>query len=57
VRDSSGAFRVIYLATFADKVYVLHAFVKKSQATSRQDIELAAARLRGLIQEIADERK
>jgi len=41
VRDAEGAFRVIYVASFADAVYVLHAFQKKSQKTSRADVRLA----------------
>ena len=32
VRDASGAFRAIYLASFPDAVYVLHAFAKKAGA-------------------------
>ena len=39
-----GEWRVIYVAKFSDAVYVLHAFKKKSQKTSRQDIELARQR-------------
>ena len=46
VRQASGAFRVIYLATLPDRVLVLHAFQKKTRATPRKDIELAARRLR-----------
>jgi phage-related protein len=46
VRERSGAFRVIYVATFADAVCVLHAFQKKTRQTARQDIELATSRLR-----------
>ncbi|MCA1662598.1 MAG: type II toxin-antitoxin system RelE/ParE family toxin [Novosphingobium sp.] len=46
VREASGAFRVIYLATLPDRVLVLHAFRKKTQATPRKDIDLAARRLR-----------
>ena len=46
-----GAFRVIYVATFAVAVYVLHAFQKKTQATSLHDIRLAAARFRELEEE------
>jgi phage-related protein len=42
---------VIYIATFADAVHVLHAFQKKSQKTSQDDIELAAGRLRQLRRE------
>ena len=44
VRDDSGAYRVIYTARLADAVYVLHAFQKKTQATSKRDIELARQR-------------
>jgi phage-related protein len=43
-RDISGAFRVIYVAKFADAVYVLHAFQKKTQKTPKADIDLAAQR-------------
>jgi phage-related protein len=46
VRERAGAFRVIYLATFADVLYVLHAFQKKSRQTAKRDVELAAMRLR-----------
>jgi phage-related protein len=46
IRDESGAFRVIYVAKFADAVFVLHAFQKRSQKTSLQDIRLAASRYR-----------
>jgi len=48
VRDGSGAYRVIYIATLADSVHVLHAFQKKSQRTARHDIEIATLRLRQL---------
>ena len=44
VRDDTGAYRVIYVAKFADAVYVLHAFQKKTQRTAKADIELAAKR-------------
>lgn len=49
VRDVSGAYRIVYTARLADAVYVLHAFRKKSQATGKQDIELAAARYAALM--------
>ncbi len=44
VRDPSGAFRVIYVATFRSAVYVLHAFQKKTQTTGRDEIGLARRR-------------
>ena len=43
-----GAFRVIYVAKFADAVYVLHAFQKKTQQTRKEDIALAVARYKQL---------
>jgi phage-related protein len=46
VRDDSGAYRVIYLATLADRVLVLHAFQKKAQQTPKRDIDLAMRRLK-----------
>lgn len=46
VREHSGAFRVIYVATFADAIYVLHAFQKKTRQTAKRDMELATSRLR-----------
>ncbi|MEJ0075408.1 MAG: type II toxin-antitoxin system RelE/ParE family toxin [Alphaproteobacteria bacterium] len=48
VRDASGAFRVIYAAAFAEAIYVLHAFAKKTQRTSQRDIALAQRRLKEL---------
>ena len=46
VRERVGAFRVIYVATFADTVYILHAFQKKTRQTAKRDIDLATSRLR-----------
>jgi phage-related protein len=37
------------VATFSDAVYVLHGFQKKTQKTSRSDLELAAKRYRDLL--------
>jgi len=34
-----GEYRVIYLAKFEEAIYVLHAFQKKTQKTSKTDIE------------------
>lgn len=51
--DEAGTFRVIYVAKFEDAVYVLHCFQKKTQKTSKKDIDLAAKRYKDLIKEIA----
>jgi phage-related protein len=45
------AFRVFVITKFEEAIYVLHAFEKKSQKTSKADIELAAKRYRELIAE------
>jgi phage-related protein len=43
------AYRVFYVAKFGEAVYVLHAFVKKTQKTSKADLDLAANRYRALL--------
>ena len=40
-----GAFRLMYVAKFAEAVYVLHVFQKKTQKTSPLDLAVAKARL------------
>jgi len=52
IRDASGAFQVLYVAKFAETVYVLHCFQKKSQTTSKIDLDLAAKRYRDLVKEL-----
>ena len=47
-------YRVFYVAKFAESVYVLHVFAKKTQQTARQDLELGAKRYRELIAERRD---
>ncbi|MGA2832217.1 MAG: type II toxin-antitoxin system RelE/ParE family toxin [Terracidiphilus sp.] len=49
VWEESGTFRVIYVAKFAEAVYVLHAFQKKTQETSKRDIETARQRFTELM--------
>jgi len=48
---AGGAFRMIYMAKFAEAVYVLHAFQKKSRKTARADIDLARQRHRALVRD------
>ncbi len=43
---AGGAYRIIYLATRPDGVYVLHCFQKKSRKTAPRDIDLARQRLK-----------
>jgi Phage-related protein len=44
VREASGAWRTIHVAKFAEAIYVLHTFHKKTQKTAKADLELAARR-------------
>jgi phage-related protein len=52
IRDANGAFRILYVAKFADAVYVLHCFQKKTQKTSKPDLTLAESRYRDLLKEL-----
>jgi len=40
---------VIYIAALADAIYVLHAFQKKAQATSKRDLDVAITRFKELV--------
>jgi phage-related protein len=48
VRESSGSFRCIYVATRPEGIYVLHCFQKKTQKTSQQDLDLAQRRFKAI---------
>jgi len=50
VRESSGAYRLLYVAQFEEAVYVLHVFQKKEQKISAADVTLARSRYRSMIQ-------
>jgi len=50
IRDRQGAFRVFYVAKFEDTVYVLHAFQKKSQRTSKKDITIGQRRYENMLE-------
>lgn len=41
--------RVFYVAKFAEGVYVLHAFEKRTQQTAQRDLELARERYREVL--------
>ena len=46
-----GAYRVIYIAKFAEAIYVLHAFEKKARKTGALDMALARAGFGYLVKE------
>lgn len=46
-----GQYRVIYVAKFAEAIYILHAFQKKTAQTPKRDIDLASRRFNALAKE------
>lgn len=52
IHDSTGAFRIIYVAKFETAVFVLHCFQKKTQKTAQTDLDLAKKRYNDLVQEL-----
>ncbi len=54
IRIHAGAeHRVFYIAKFAEAVYVLHAFEKRTRRTPKDDVDLARHRLRLLLNQRA----
>lgn len=51
VRDETGAYRVLYVTKFAEAIYVLHCFQKKTQKTEKLDLGIAAKRYGDLMKE------
>lgn len=51
LNDVGNAFRVMYVAKFADRIYVLHSFKKKTQKTSTKDITISKVRYKAIIKE------
>jgi phage-related protein len=47
---TDDAYRIFYVARFAEAVYVLHAFQKKTQQTSKLDIEIGQKRYQQMLQ-------
>jgi phage-related protein len=44
IKESSGEYRVFYVAKFGDTIYVLHAFQKKSQQTPERHLNIGRRR-------------
>ena len=49
IKDSSGIFRVMFVAKFEEAIYVLHCFQKKTEATSKHDKDIAEVRYRAVV--------
>ena len=48
---TDGEHRVIYVATFEEAIYVLHAFEKKTRKTRRADMDVGRKRLRDVLRD------
>lgn len=55
--DDQGWYRVIYLGRVGNRLHMLHAFVKKSAKTSRNDLQVAAARLKAVNARLMEEKR
>jgi len=48
-RDRSGIYRVVYFLAGSSEIHLIHAFKKKTQQTSPQDIAVAKERLKRVL--------
>jgi phage-related protein len=55
-KRQGNEYRVFYVARFAEAVYVLHCFVKKTRATAKADVELGRKRYAAML-ELRKEKK
>jgi phage-related protein len=55
--DDNGWYRVIYLGKVANRLHILHAFVKKSAKTSRNDLQIASVRLKLVNARLLEEKR
>jgi phage-related protein len=54
IPEDGDAFRVMYVTKLGDAIYVLHCFQKKTEKTSKNDLDLAARRYRELVKELKE---
>ena len=51
INDDGKAFRIMYVAKFSGRIYVLHSFQKKTQKTPSHDIHVARSRYKAITKE------
>jgi phage-related protein len=54
---SDTEYRVFYVAKYADTVFVLHAFEKKTRKTSQRDLDLGKERLKEVRRWLRDQKQ
>jgi len=55
IKEDNGIFRIIYVAKFEERIYVLHAFQKKTQKTTTLDLDIAKKAYREVLEERKNE--
>lgn len=55
--DDNGWYRVIYLGKVGNRLHMLHAFIKKSAKTSRNDLQIASNRLKAVNARLMEEKR
>jgi phage-related protein len=55
--DEKGWYRVIYLGKVGIRIHMLHAFIKKSAKTSRNDLRIASSRLKAVNARLLEEKR
>jgi len=48
IKDEGNQYRVFYVAKFDEGIYVLHCFLKKTQKTSKHDIDVGKSRYKAM---------
>jgi len=51
ISEDGNMFRIMYVAKFSEKIYILHSFQKKTQKTRSQDISIAKTRYNSILKE------
>ncbi|MEX0641748.1 MAG: type II toxin-antitoxin system RelE/ParE family toxin [Pirellulales bacterium] len=55
--DDRGWYRVIYLGKVGNRLHMLHAFMKQSAKTSRNDLKMATTRLKAVNARMLEEKR
>ena len=53
---TNETYRIFYVAKFAEAVYILHAFQKKTQKTSKQDLKIGQQRYKEMLRHREEEK-
>lgn len=51
LKDRGGSYRIIYVLNLNDKIFIPHAFSKKTQKTPNKEIKISIQRIREFVNE------